>query len=68
MLHVMDADGRNIEQISFNQSHYLAPTVLADGKILFLRWDHVANRNNLAFYQMNPDGSELEIVYGITAS
>ena len=64
VLHVMDADGRNIEQISFNQSHDLAPTVLADGKILFLRWDHVANRNNLAFYQMNPDGSELEIVYG----
>jgi hypothetical protein len=63
-LHIMDADGGNIEQISFNQSHDLDPTVLTSGKILFLRWDHGANRNNLSFYSLNPDGSELQIQYG----
>jgi hypothetical protein len=63
-LHIMDADGGNIEQISFNQSHDLDPTVLTSGKILFLRWDHAANRNNLSFYSLNPDGSELQMQYG----
>ena len=33
-LHVMDAQGGNIEQISFNLSHDLSPTVLPDGHIV----------------------------------
>jgi hypothetical protein len=64
VLHVMDADGSDIQQISFNQSHDLNPMVLSSGKILFSRWDNVANNNNINIYQMNADGSGLEIVYG----
>lgn len=64
VLHVMDADGSDIQQISFNQSHDLDPMVLASGKILFSRWDNAGNTNSINIYQMNTDGSGLEIVYG----
>jgi mono/diheme cytochrome c family protein len=64
VLHVMDADGSDVQQISFNQSHDLNPMVLSSGKILFSRWDNVANNNSINIYQMNADGSGLEIVYG----
>jgi hypothetical protein len=64
VLHVMDADGSDIQQISFNQSHDLNSVVLSSGKILFSRWDNVANNNSINIYQMNADGSGLEIVYG----
>lgn len=64
VLHVMDADGSDIQQISFNQSHDLDPMVLSSGKILFSRWDNAANNNHINIYQINADGSGLEIVYG----
>ncbi|GAB5379069.1 MAG: hypothetical protein Alis3KO_10570 [Aliiglaciecola sp.] len=64
VIHVMDADGSDIQQISFNQSHDLDPTVLSSGKILFSRWDQAGNNDSINLYQMNTDGSELEILYG----
>jgi len=64
VLHVMDTDGSNIHQVSFNQSHDLDPTVLATGQILFSRWDNAGNVNGIHLYRMNPDGSELELLYG----
>ncbi len=63
-LHVMDADGSNIKQITFNQSHDLAPSVLANGKIVFSRWDAAGANDQISLYQINPDGTELEILYG----
>ncbi|HEX7079691.1 MAG TPA: hypothetical protein VF329_01590 [Gammaproteobacteria bacterium] len=64
VLHVMDADGENLHQVSFNQSHDLEPTVLSSGKVLFSRWDHAGNVNGIHLYQMNPDGTGLELLYG----
>lgn len=64
VIHVMNADGTGILQLSFNQSHDLDPTVLSNGKILFSRWDQAGNNDSINLYQMNTDGSELEIVYG----
>ncbi|WP_100658494.1 PD40 domain-containing protein [Alteromonas flava] len=64
VLHIMDADGANIEQISFNQSHDLDPIVAPDGKIIFSRWDQVAGDKGIHLYQMNADGTNLEILYG----
>ena len=50
MMYQMDADGRNIRQVCFEQDHDYCPTVLNDGRILYLRWDytdtpHVWNRD-----------------------
>lgn len=64
VLHVMDSDGTNIKQISYNQSHDLDPTVLDNGKILFSRWDNMANIDTLNLYTVNPDGSDLSFLYG----
>ena len=64
VLHVMDANGDNIQQISFNQSHDLDPVVMPDGAILFSRWDAAAGDKGMHFYRVWPDGSELSIVYG----
>jgi hypothetical protein len=64
VLHVMEPDGTNIQQLTFNQSHDLQPTVLNDGRILFNRWDNIANRDNISLYTVNPDGSGLSLHYG----
>ena len=65
VLHVMRDDGRDeFKQVSFNQSSDYEPTMLDNGKVLFSRWDHAGNVNGLHLYQMNPDGTELELLYG----
>jgi len=64
VLHTMDEDGGNIEQITFNQSHDLYPSVRDDGRITYLRWDRAEGRNNLSLYVVNPDGSNQELLYG----
>jgi hypothetical protein len=63
-LHVMNDDGSDLKQVTFNQSHDLDPSVMADGKIVFSRWDHNLANNQVNLYRMNPDGSELELLYG----
>lgn len=64
-LHVMDADGGDIHQISFNQSHDMDPSVLADGRIVYARWDNIANQDTFSLYTMNPDGTEEKVLYGV---
>ena len=49
-LHVMNADGSGIHQISFNQSHDLDPDVLDDGRIVFSRWENASGSSNTFVY------------------
>ncbi len=63
-LHVMNPDGSGIEQVTFNQSHDLDPSVTANGQVVFSRWDRYRPANAVDIYRMNPDGSGLEILYG----
>jgi hypothetical protein len=63
-LHVMNSDGSNIEQLSYNQSHDMDVSVLANGQIIFSRWDHVNRNDGVNLYRMHPDGSNLELFYG----
>lgn len=64
VLHVMDGDGTNIHQISFNQSHDLDPAVLPNGRIVYTRWEHHIDDNEFDLYSVNPDGSDLQQLYG----
>ncbi len=64
LLHTMNADGSDIRQISFNASHDLSPIVMRDGKIVFTRWDQAVDFDELNLYRINPDGTELELLYG----
>lgn len=64
LLHVMKSDGSGIEQVSFNQSHDMDPSVLSTGQVIFSRWDHAGPNDAINLYRMNPDGSQLELLYG----
>lgn len=65
VLHVMNADGSGIHQISFNQSHDRDPTVLASGQVVFSRWDNAPGAaSGISLYRSNPDGTGLELFYG----
>lgn len=63
-LHVMDANGQNCRQISYNQSHDRNPTVLQNGDIMYSRWDHVGTRNQFTIFTTHVDGTELFVKYG----
>jgi hypothetical protein len=63
LLHVMNADGTNIHQISMNTNHDFAPSVLANGQIVFSRYESI-NGDQISLYHTNPDGTGLELYYG----
>lgn len=64
VLHVMGDDGRNIRQISYNQSHDLDPSLLRSGKLVFTRWDNQTGVNRMNLYTINPSGMALSMLYG----
>ena len=66
VLEVMNPDGTDIHQITFNQSHDRDATVLANGRVLWTRWDNMpaVGRNQMSLYSSNPDGTDMELYYG----
>jgi hypothetical protein len=64
VLHVMNADGTGIHQISFNPSSDLYGQVLQNGRVLFTRWDRAPGRDGLHLYTSNPDGTDTQLHYG----
>lgn len=64
VLHVMNDDGSNLHQISFNQSHDLDPAVLTSGRVMFTRWENMGSNNAMHLFTANPDGTDLQALYG----
>ncbi len=64
VLHVMNADGSGMHQITFNQSHDVDATVLQNGRVMFSRWDHANGNNGIHLYTANPDGTNVQLLYG----
>jgi hypothetical protein len=62
----MAADGSNPRPISFHETHEWDPVVLADGQVLYTRWDYVDR--HAVFYQQlwttRPDGTGTAAFYG----
>ena len=56
-LHTCDADGTNLERVSFNQSDDFDPMLMPNGRILYTRWDHFGNFNRFPLFVTNPDGT-----------
>ncbi len=66
MTYKMNKDGGQIRQLTFEQDHDYTPSVLNNGRVLYLRWDytdtpHVWNR---LLMSMNPDGTGQMEYYG----
>ncbi len=65
-LHTMNADGSDIRQISFYNNDEWEPSIAADGRILFSRWQ-VFNMTNKVEQQIHacfPDGTGDDVVFG----
>ncbi|MFI4867775.1 MAG: hypothetical protein ACHQDD_00310 [Steroidobacterales bacterium] len=64
VLHVMSPDGSGMHQITYNQSHDIDATVLANGRVMWSRWDHADGNSGLHLYTSNPDGTDVQLLYG----
>jgi len=59
------ADG-NIRRLTFEQDHDWCPTVLNNGRVLYLRWEYsdIPHYVSRILFHMNPDGTEQMEFYG----
>lgn len=66
MMYLMDNNGTNVRQICFEQDHNFCPTVMNDGRILYLRWEYTDIPHVWArfLFTMNPDGTTQKEYYG----
>jgi formylglycine-generating enzyme required for sulfatase activity len=65
-LYRYDSKSGAIRRLAFDQDHNWCPTVMNDGRVLYLRWEysdipHYAAR---ILFSMNPDGTEQKEFYG----
>ena len=65
-LYLMDPKSGNIRQLTFEQDSDWCPTVLPDGRVMYLRWEYsdLAHSNSRILFQMNPDGTNQGELYG----
>ena len=66
ILHRCDADGHNIRVLSSNNEQDNTPWVLANGQILYTRWEYV-DRSQVSFHHLwiaSPDGARQTVFYG----
>ncbi len=65
-LTLAESDGSQVRTISHHETHEWDPAVLADGRIVYTRWDYV-DRHAVYYEQLwavRPDGSGVRIFYG----
>lgn len=58
-LYRMDAAGKNIMQLTFDQDQNWHPTVLESGQVMYLRWEYTDTPHYFTrlLFTMNPDGT-----------
>ena len=64
--HIYRQDGDGIRRLTFDQEHNWYPTMLADGRVMYLRWEYSDIPHFVAriLFTMNPDGSAQREHYG----
>jgi len=63
---ICDKDGGRVRRVGFDQVHTLWPTVLDDGRVVYMRWDYY-DRSQIypqGLLQMNADGTGQTEFYG----
>ena len=65
-LFIMGPNGEHTRQLTFEQDADWYPTVLADGKIMYLRWEYtdIMHYYSRIMMTMNPDGTNQRAIYG----
>lgn len=65
-LHRMDADGSNIRQLSAHETNEWHPSVLNDGRLVYIRWDYVdrSAANFHGLWATAPDGTNPVALFG----
>jgi len=65
-LHRMDADGQNIQVLSVHETNEWHPSVLHDGRIVYIRWDYVdrSAANYHGLWVSNTDGTNPSVLFG----
>ncbi|MDR1562724.1 MAG: hypothetical protein LBS54_06545 [Dysgonamonadaceae bacterium] len=66
VLYRMDADGKNIRQLSNSSVSESTPSVMPDGRILYTRWEYVDKGavSVKCLWAMNPDGTNSSEIFG----
>jgi hypothetical protein len=65
-VHRSDGDGANIRPLSANLEHDNTPWPMADGRVLYTRWEYI-DRSQMEYHHlwiMNPDGTNQTVFYG----
>lgn len=65
-LHKMNADGREIRQLTYGDVAEYDPVVMPDGRLVYTRWDYVDRHDTFfqGLWRINPDGTQTGHVYG----
>jgi hypothetical protein len=65
-LYTCDKDGKYLRRLTFDQVHTNFPTVMADGRVIYTRWDYNdrAQIYPQGLFQMNADGTAQTEYYG----
>jgi len=65
-LHRMDADGKNLRLLSCHETAEWHPSVLNDGRIVYIRWDYVdrSAANFHGLWACHPDGTGVTALFG----
>ena len=65
-LHLLSADRKNVRRLCFEQDNDWYPTVMADGRVMYLRWEYTdsAHYFSRVLMSMNPDGTGQIEYYG----
>ena len=59
-LYLLDPGTQDIRQLTFEQDSDWCPTVLPNGRLLYLRWEYTdqSHANSRILFHMNPDGTD----------
>lgn len=59
-LYLLDPRTQSIRQLTFEQDSDWCPTVLPNGRVLYLRWEYTdqSHANSRILFHMNPDGTD----------
>ncbi|MDR3110498.1 MAG: hypothetical protein LBU65_12570, partial [Planctomycetaceae bacterium] len=62
----LETDGKTIRQLTFEQDQDWCPTLLPNGRILYLRWEYIDTPHYFTriLFNMNPDGTNQVEYYG----